>query len=102
MTTFDNRDKAFENKFVHDEEMAFKAIAHRNKMLGLWAATQLGKMGKEAEQYAKEVVFSDFEKPGDGDVVEKLLKDFAKAKISLGIKEIRAEMDRLLPLARKQ
>lgn len=102
MTTFDDRDKAFENKFAHDEELAFKVIARRNRLLGAWAAAKLGKKGAEAEQYAKDVVLADFEISGDGDVALKLLKDFASAKINMGEKDIRAEMERLLPVARKQ
>lgn len=100
MTTFDDRDKGFENKYAHDEELSFKAHARRNKLLGLWAAAKLGKQGAEAEQYAKDVVLADFE--SGGDIVEKLLKDFTRAGISLAAKDIRAEMDRLLPIARTQ
>ena len=102
MTTFDERDKAFENKFAHDEELLFKAIARRNKLLGAWASAKLGKIGKEAEQYAKDVVLADFESAGDNDVIEKLLKDFAKVKVAMNAKDIRAEMDRLLLVAKKQ
>jgi len=100
MTTFNNREKGFESKFAHDEELNFKAGARRNKLLGLWAAGKLGKTGAEAEQYAKDVVLSDFE--GSGDVVEKLLKDFGHADIKITAKEIHAEMERLLPVARSQ
>ena len=65
MTTFDDRKDAFENKFAHDEELRFKAMARRNKLLGLWAAEKLGKSGAEAEEYAKSVVLADFEEPGE-------------------------------------
>lgn len=102
MTTFDERDKAFENRFAHDEELTFKAIARRNKLLGLWAAEKLGKTGTEATEYAKDVILSDFESSGSGDIIAKLLKDFAHAKISITEKEISAELERLLPIARKQ
>jgi hypothetical protein len=102
MTTFDKREKDYEAKYSLDEELAFKATARRNKLLGLWAAEKLGKKGTEADQYAKEVVMSDFEREGDDDVVEKLLKDFGKASIAIGTSEIRTEMDRLLPIATKQ
>lgn len=101
MTTFDDRDKGFENKFARDEELSFKINARRNKLLGQWAAAKLGKSGADADQYAKDVVLADFESSGDGDVVAKLLKDFGHAKISITAKEIHAEMERLLPIAKK-
>ena len=74
-TTFDKREEGFEKQFAHDEELRFKAMARRNKMLGLWAAGLLGKTGADAEAYAKEVVLADFEEAGDNDVVRKVLKD---------------------------
>ena len=76
-TTFDKREEGFENQFAHDEELRFKAIARRNKMLGLWAAGLLGKSGADAEAYAKEVVLAEFDEGGDNDVVRKLVKDLA-------------------------
>jgi len=100
MTTFDDRDKGFENKYAHDEELAFKAMARRNKLLGQWAAAKLGKKDAIAEQYAKDVVMADFE--NSGDVVSKVLKDFTHAGIKISEKEVRTEMERLLPVARKQ
>ncbi len=75
MTTFDERENAFEAKFAHDEEMIFKAQARANKKLGLWAAERLGKTGAEAEAYAKEVILADFEEPGHDDVVRKVVAD---------------------------
>ncbi|MFM2356336.1 MAG: hypothetical protein RLZZ528_2072 [Pseudomonadota bacterium] len=75
MTTFDDRESAFENKYAHDEEMKFRAEARRNKLLGLWAAGLLGKTGDEAATYAKSVVASDFEEAGDEDVFRKLSTD---------------------------
>lgn len=75
MTTFDDRESAFENKFAHDEEMNFKATARSNKKLGLWAAELLGKTGDEAEAYAKSVVVSDFEEAGHEDVYRKVSGD---------------------------
>ncbi|MGC3937657.1 DUF1476 domain-containing protein [Roseobacter sp. EG26] len=75
MTTFDDRENAFENKFAHDAEMQFKAEARRNKLLGLWAAELLGKSGDDAEDYAKEVIRSDFEEAGDEDVYRKVSGD---------------------------
>lgn len=102
MTTFDNRDKAFENKFARDEETQFKITARRNKLLGLWAAGKLGKSGAEAEQYAKDVVLADFEAPGDADMLGKLLADFERAGLGITEADIRAAMDALLPQAREQ
>lgn len=75
MTTFDERQNAFENKFAHDAEMLFKAQARRNKLLGLWAAELMGKTGDEATAYAAEVVKADFEEAGDEDVYRKLAGD---------------------------
>lgn len=75
MSTFDDRENAFENKFAHDAEMQFKADARTNKLLGLWAAGLLGKEGDEAEAYAKEVVKADFEEAGHEDVYRKLFTD---------------------------
>jgi hypothetical protein len=75
MTTFDKREEGFEKKFAHDEELKFKAYARRNKLLGLWAAAELGKTGADADAYAKEVVLADFEEAGDNDVVRKVVTD---------------------------
>lgn len=75
MTTFDDRENAFENKFAHDEQMTFKAEVRRNKLLGLWAAELLGKTGDDADEYAKEVIKSDFEEAGIEDVVRKVAAD---------------------------
>jgi len=75
MSTFDDRENAFENKFAHDAEMQFKAEARRNKLLGLWAAGLLGKEGDAAAEYAKEVIKADFEEAGHEDVYRKLFDD---------------------------
>ncbi len=99
MSTFDDRENAFENKFAHDAEMRFKAEARRNKLLGLWAADLLGKSGDEAEAYAAEVVRADFEEAGHEDVVRKVAGDLgAKATAD----DIRAKMAELLPIAQQQ
>ena len=81
MSEFDKRKKGFEDKFAHDEEMAFKANARRNKLLGLWAAEKLGKTGDDAEAYAKDVVSSDFEEAGHEDVFRKVRGDFDAAGV---------------------
>ena len=102
MTTFDDRDKAFENKYAHDEEMKFKATARRNKLLGLWAAEKMGITGDKAAEYAKEVVIADFEAPGDDDVVSKVFADLEKAGIHTTERDIRVEMERLFSVAKEQ
>ena len=75
MTTFNDRENAFESKYAHDADMQFKAEARRNKLLGLWAAGLMGKTGDAANEYAKEVVRADFEEAGHDDVVRKLVGD---------------------------
>lgn len=102
MTTFDDREKAFEAKYEHDEQLKFKVTARRNKLLGLWAAGLLGKTGADAEAYAKEVVMADFEKPGDSDVIDKLMKDLAAAGKPMEEHTIRKQSDRLSDDAKKQ
>jgi hypothetical protein len=99
MTTFDKREEGFEKKFAHDEELLFKATARRNKLLGLWAAEKLGLAGPAAETYAKEVVASDFEEPGDNDVFRKIRADFGAKNVSATDQEIRSAMDTLLTQA---
>jgi hypothetical protein len=74
-TTFDKREEGFEKQFAHDEELKFKAIARRNKMLGLWAAERLGLSGAEAENYASSIVLEEFEQGGDSAVIAKIRKD---------------------------
>lgn len=99
MSTFDDREHAFEAKFAHDEEMLFKAVARRNKLLGLWAAELLGKSGEDATEYAKTVVLSDFEEAGHEDVVRKVAGDLeGKADADA----IRAKMEELMPEAKSQ
>ncbi len=102
MPTFEDREKGFESKFKLDQETAFKVTVRRNKLLGLWAAKELGLSGAEAEEYAKSVVTADMEKPGHDDVVEKLVKDFTAKGKSISEHRIRAEMEALLPEARRQ
>ncbi len=99
MTTFDKREEGFEQKFAHDEELRFKATSRRNKLLGLWAAEKLGLSGANAETYAKEVVASDFDEPGDHDVFRKVRKDFDDKGVSASDTEIRQVMNELLAKA---
>ncbi len=100
MTTFDKREEGFEKKFALDEELKFKAMARRNKLLGLWAAGLLGKSGGDADSYAKEVVAADFEEAGDGDVLRKVTNDLAPKGVSE--QEVSAKMAELLTEAVKQ
>ncbi|MBR0718343.1 DUF1476 domain-containing protein [Bradyrhizobium liaoningense] len=99
MTTFDKREEGFEKKFALDEEQKFKAEARRNRLLGLWAAEQLGIAGDAATAYAKEVVAADFEEAGDGDVLRKVLRDFTAKGISTTEQAIRAKMNELTAVA---
>lgn len=99
MTTFDDRENAFENKFAHDAEMEFRAEARRNKLLGLWAAEMMGKKGADAEAYAKEVIKSDFEEAYHEDVVRKVSGDLGDSATP---DEIRAKMAELLVVAKGQ
>ena len=100
MTTFNDRERAFENKFAHDQEMVFKAIARRNKKTGLWAAGLLGKTGADAEAYAMEVIRADFEEAGHEDVVRKLTADLGdladdttiRARMAEFLSEAKAEL----------
>jgi len=92
MTTFDDRENAFENKFAHDAEMTFKAEARRNKLMGLWVADILGKSGDEAEDYAKEVVKADFEEAGHEDVMRKVMGDLGDRVPEADVRKKYAEL----------
>jgi hypothetical protein len=81
MTTFDDRQQAFEAKFAHDEELKFRVLARRDKLVGLWAAGLLGKTGDDADAYAKQVILSDLEEAGDADIIRKLVADLAPVGI---------------------
>ncbi len=99
MSTFDERESAFENKFAHDAEMQFKAEARRNKLLGHWAAELLGKSGDAVDEYAKEVVRADFEEAGDEDVYRKLAGDLGDLASE---DTIRAKMSEMMLAAKSQ
>ena len=99
MSTFDDREKAFDNKYAHDQEMQFRAEARRNKLLGLWAAELMGKTGEDAAEYAREVVKSDFEEAGHEDVVRKVSGDLGDKATD---DEIRTKMSQLLVVAKDQ
>ena len=102
MTTFDDREKAFENKFKRDQELQFKVKARRNKLLGMWAASKVGVTGEAAEKYAKEVVSADFEKPGDDDVVQKIVTDLSAKGITVTEAEVKRELSQQDGEARRQ
>lgn len=99
MSTFEDRENAFESKFAHDEEMQFKAAARRNKLLGLWAAGLMGKSGEAADEYAKSVVIADFEEAGDDDVLRKVAGDLGSLADEA---TIRSQMDSLMAEAKTQ
>ena len=93
MTMFDDSERAQEAKFAHDEEMKFKVHARRNRLLGHWAAKQMGLNAAEAEEYAKGVVDADFEEAGDADVIRKLLGDLVSAGVEISDAEIRNALE---------
>jgi hypothetical protein len=99
MSEFDKREEGFEKRFALDEELKFKAMARRNKMLGLWAAEKLGLSGPEADAYAKEVVMADFEEPGVNDVFNKIRKDFDAKGVTESDQQIRRNMEHFLTQA---
>ena len=102
MTTFNNREKAFEDKYKHDQDLQFKVEVRRNKLLGLWVAELLGLSGADADAYAKEVVSADFEEPGDADMVRKVLGDTEPKNLDLNEHSLRKKMDELLTVAKEQ
>ena len=96
MNTFDDREKAFEAKFAHDEELRFKVEARRDKLLGLWLAEKMGKTGGDAEDYAKEVVISDLQEAGDEDVIAKVMADITEAKLDIDRSQIEAKLSEFM------
>lgn len=102
MTTFDEREQAFEKKFAHDEELRFKATARRNKLFGLWVAETLGRTGPEAESYAKSVILADFEEEGDADMIRKVRHDLETAGKPADEAELRRVLGDLMAKAVEQ
>ncbi|MCT7375191.1 MULTISPECIES: DUF1476 domain-containing protein [Chelativorans] len=96
MSSMKDREETFERKFVHDEEMKFRAMSRRNKLLGLWAAEKLGKTGAEADAYAIEVIKADVEEAGEEDVFRKVRRDFDAAGVQQSDHQIRRTMSELL------
>lgn len=93
MTTFDDRERAFEAKFARDAELEFRITARRNRLVGEWAADRMGLTAEETEAYARAVVQADFEEPGEQDVIRKLTGDFAAAGIGVDDAEIRTALN---------
>ena len=102
MTTFDERKDAYENKFAHDAELQFRAEARRNRLLGQWAAAELGKTGAEADAYALSIVQADLEEAGDEDVFRKIRADFDAGNVDQSDHQIRRQMDEFLIQAAEQ
>jgi hypothetical protein len=88
----DDREKGFERKFAFDEELRFKATARRNKLFGLWVAEKLGKIGADAEAYAKSVVIADLAEAGDQDIIRKVRADLAGAGMELSEGELKVRL----------
>ena len=102
MTTFDDRERAFESKFAHDEELRFRVIARRNRLLGQWAARLMGLSDAEADAYAKDVIRADFEEAGDEDVIRKVLGDLTSAGVDTDEAKIREAIGHKEVEARRQ
>ena len=102
MTTFDDRERAFETIYARDQEMQFKVVARRNRLLGQWAANLMGLTAEEADAYAKEVIRADFEEAGDEDVIRKLLGDLTSAGVECDDARIREALDDKAVEARRQ
>ena len=102
MTSFDDRERAFESKFARDEEMAFRITARRNRLVGQWAAQKMGLTPEETDAYAKAVVQADFEEAGDDDVIRKLVGDLTAASIETDEAEVRRALEEATIDARRQ
>jgi hypothetical protein len=102
MPTFEDREKEFEARFKHDEELRFKITARRNRLLGLWAAARMGVAGEASEAYAKEVVAAEFERGGDRHVIDKVVADLAAKGQAATADQVRFELEHLTAEARQQ
>jgi len=101
MTTFDDRERAFESQYARDQEMQFKVVARRNRLLGHWAAKKMGLTEAEADAYARDVIRADFEEAGDEDVIRKLLGDLTSAGIDIDESSIRQALEHKTVEARR-
>jgi hypothetical protein len=102
MTTFEDREKGFERKFAHDEELKFRATARRNRLIGLWAAEKMGLTGEEAQTYAREVIKADLAEPGDEDVFRKIRADFDAKGVDQSDHQIRRIIGEMMAEAVRQ
>ncbi len=102
MTTFDDRERAFESQYARDQDLQFKIVARRNRLLGQWAAKKMGLTEAEADAYARDVIRADFEEAGDDDVVRKLLGDLTTAGVEIDEAAIRQALDHKMVEARRQ
>ena len=102
MTQFDEREKAFENMYARDQELQFKIVARRNRLLGMWAAKKMGLTEAEADAYAKDVIRADFEEAGDVDVIRKVLGDLTAAGVDCDEETIREALGHKDVEARRQ
>ncbi len=102
MTTFDDRERAFETKYAHDEDLKFRVAARRNRLLGVWAARLMGLSEAESDAYAKDVIRADFEEAGDEDVIRKLLGDLTAAGVEIDDTKIREAVAHKEAEARRQ
>jgi len=102
MSTFNEREKAFEDKYKHDQELQFKVDARRNKLLGLWVAEKIGLSGADADAYAREVVMADMEEPGDDDVKRKVLADLVGKSAEISEHQLEKKMQELIVEAKSQ
>ncbi|MFZ2006703.1 MAG: DUF1476 domain-containing protein [Stellaceae bacterium] len=102
MPTLEDREKEFEARFKHDEELRFKVTARRNRLIGLWAAERMGLSGEAAETYAKSVVAAEFDRGGDSHVVEKLVADLAAKGHAVTADQVRFELDHFAATAKQQ
>ena len=102
MTTFDDCQRAFETKYARDQELQFKVVARRNRLLGQWAAKKMGLTEAEADAYARDVIRADFEEAGDDDVIRKLLGDLTSAGVEIDDAAIREQLEHKTVEARRQ
>jgi hypothetical protein len=102
MPSFADREKEFETRFKHDEELRFKVTARRNRLLGLWAAEKMGLSGDAADAYAKSVIAAEFDKGGDKHVVNKVAADLAAKGQSVTAAQVQFELDHFAAQARQQ
>jgi hypothetical protein len=102
MASFDDREKQFEAKFGHDQELQFKVRVRRNRLFGEWVGEQIGLGGEDLNAYARSVVESDFNKPGDDDVIEKVMEDLRQHKVEISEHRVRRRLEEMLAEARRQ